>query len=73
MSEGKKSGAAWAYPVAAGVARLGRLAARLLPAGVKKRVEDRIFYAVFQVTRVENDAYGWRPPPPGGAEPPPGR
>jgi hypothetical protein len=24
--------------------------------------EDRIFYAIFQVTRVTNDHYGWRPP-----------
>ena len=24
-------------------------------------VENRIFYAIFQVTRVTNDHYGWRP------------
>lgn len=40
----------------------GRVVSRALPARVKKRVEDRIFYAIFQVTRVTNDAYGWRPP-----------
>ena len=28
---------------------------------VGKKLEDRIFYAVFQVTRVTNDAYGWDP------------
>ena len=25
-------------------------------------VESRLFYAIFQVTRVTNDHYGWRPP-----------
>ena len=28
---------------------------------VGKKVENRIFYALFQVTRVTNDHYGWKP------------
>ena len=28
---------------------------------LKKKLWDRFFYAVFQSTRVTNDAYGWRP------------
>lgn len=54
--------------VAVGAARL---VARLVPARVKKRVEDGIFHYIFQKTRVENDAYGWRPDTPPGGEPPP--
>ena len=34
---------------------------RRVPIALKKSVEDRIFYAIFQSTRVTNDAYGWRP------------
>lgn len=56
--------ATWALALARGVWRL-------LPAGAKRGVEERFFYAVFQRTRVENDAYGWRPPPPGGTPPAP--
>ena len=26
-----------------------------------KKIENRIFYVVFQVTRVTNDHYGWDP------------
>jgi hypothetical protein len=48
-----------------------RAVSRVLPARVKKRIEDGIFHFIFQKTRVENDAYGWRPPP-GGGEAPPG-
>lgn len=33
-----------------------------LPKKVKKKIEDRVFYAIYQMTRVTNDAYGWRPP-----------
>lgn len=44
----------------------GRVATRLLPQGVRRRLEHRFFGAVFQVTRVTNDAYGWRPSEPGG-------
>lgn len=55
------------------VAELGMGAAeavvRRLPRGLKKQLEDRLFYAIFQATRVTNDAYGWRPPPPGGTPP----
>lgn len=40
------------------------LVARLVPAGLRKRLSDRVFYAVFHSTRVTNDAYGWRPPDP---------
>lgn len=40
---------------------LGRRAVELLPGRVRKALDDRFFYAVFNVTRVTNDAYGWRP------------
>jgi hypothetical protein len=53
--------------LAEGVHRAGRALVRVLPPGVLKQVEDRVFYVIFQRTRVENDAYGWRPPP-GGTE-----
>jgi hypothetical protein len=32
------------------------------PELIRKQVQNRIFYAIFQGTRVTNDAYGWRPP-----------
>lgn len=51
--------------VAAGRGAWGRL-----PARVRKGLEDRVFYAIFQVTRVENDAYGWRPEDPGRPDAP---
>lgn len=34
-----------------------RIAARLVPEPVLRRLDDRLFYAVFQMTRVTNDAY----------------
>jgi hypothetical protein len=40
---------------------VGRGLGRLLPAPIRRQVEDRVFFSVFQVTRVTNDAYGWRP------------
>lgn len=40
---------------------VGRLAWRALPEAARRRLEQRFFGAVFQVTRVTNDAYGWRP------------
>lgn len=43
-----------------------RAAIRVIPAPVKKRIDDGIFHYIFQKTRVENDAYGWRPTTPGG-------
>lgn len=43
-----------------------RAVVRAVPPKWRKRIEDRFFYAVFQTTRVTNDAYGWKPP-----EPPP--
>jgi len=49
--------------------RAGRAAASLMPPRLCKSLEDRAFYAVFNVTRVTNDAYGWRPPPPGPVTP----
>jgi hypothetical protein len=50
-----------------------RAVGRVLPKRVMKGIEDRVFYAIFQRTRVENDAYGWRPDvPPGGGSPPKG-
>lgn len=34
-----------------------RAAARAMPARWRTGLEDRLFYAIFQMTRVENDAY----------------
>lgn len=51
--------------VATGLLAVGRAVGRALPPRLRQRVEDRFFFAVFQVTRVTNDAYGWRPPPAG--------
>ncbi len=48
--------------LARGLVRAARAGARVLPEGARKRLEDRVFYAVFNLTRVTNDAYGWRPP-----------
>lgn len=45
--------------------RLARGLVRVLPPRVRKSLDDRFFGAVFQVTRVTNDAYGHKPPPPG--------
>lgn len=42
--------------------RVARLVWRVLPPPLRKNIEDRAFYVIFQKTRVENDAYGWRPP-----------
>lgn len=50
----------------------GQVVYRALPKRVQKSLETRFFGAVFQVTRVTNDAYGWRPDTPPGGEPPPG-
>lgn len=44
-----------------------RALARLVPAPLRARLEDRVFYAVFQMTRVTNDAYPGTAPPPGPA------
>ena len=52
------------------VVGLGRGIAARLPKGVKHAIDDRVFGAIFQVTRVTNDAYGWPAPPPGGMEKP---
>ncbi len=48
------------------VLRLGRAMVKRLPPGARKALDDRFFGAVFQATRVTNDAYGWPAPPPGG-------
>jgi hypothetical protein len=65
-----------ADPLALRIAELavgaGRVVVRWVPRRVRKRVEDGIFHYIFQKTRVENDAYGWRPDTPGGGAPPPG-
>lgn len=34
-----------------------RAAARAMPVRWRSELEDRLFYAIFQMTRVENDAY----------------
>lgn len=36
---------------------------RLIPRRLRACIEGRVFYAVFNSTRVTNDAYGWRPEP----------
>lgn len=48
----------------------GRLLFRALPQRARKELEDRFFGAVFNVTRVTNDAYGWRPDMPEEGVPP---
>lgn len=60
-----------AYALARLCLALGRRAWARLPPRARKELEDRFFWAIFQRTRVENDAYGWRPPPPGGSPPGP--
>jgi len=50
--------------IARGLVRVGRAAARALPSRVRDRLEHRVFYAIFNLTRVTNDAYGWRPSEP---------
>ena len=55
--------------LARGAHAVGVVVARAAPSRLRKAVEDRVFYVIFQKTRVENDAYGWRPPPPGPAAP----
>ncbi|MCB9781179.1 MAG: hypothetical protein H6742_21615 [Alphaproteobacteria bacterium] len=44
----------------------GKAAAQVLPGVARKALSDRFFYAVFNVTRVTNDHYGWRPDAPAG-------
>lgn len=51
----------------AGVAvTAARVAVLALPERTRKRLEDRVFYAIFNVTRIENDNYGYRPDPESG-------
>lgn len=40
---------------------LARVGWRALPGRARVALEQRFFYSVFQVTRVTNDHYGWRP------------
>ena len=35
----------------------------LLPKRLRDALERRVFYVIFNATRVTNDAYGWRPDP----------
>ena len=35
----------------------------MIPRRLREFLERRVFYAVFNTTRVTNDAYGWRPDP----------
>lgn len=44
----------------------GRRVVGALPRRLRRRLEDRFFYAIFQVTRVENDDYGGHPTPESG-------
>lgn len=57
-----------AEQVARIVVGTARAVVRRLPTRLKKALDDRLFGAIFQVTRVTNDAYGWRPPKAGEAE-----
>ena len=41
--------------------KVGSTGKRIIPGGVRAFLKQRIFYAIFQTTRVTNDAYGWRP------------
>jgi hypothetical protein len=34
-----------------------RIGAKAIPKGLRKRLEDRFFYAIFNLTRVTNDHY----------------
>lgn len=65
-SEGEQR---WSLRVSRAVFGVARSAYRVLPGPLRERVEDRFFYAVFNVTRVTNDNYGWRPEEPGGVPP----
>ncbi len=40
---------------------LGSALVRRLPQRIRRGLDDRLFSAIFQVTRVTNDHYGWRP------------
>ena len=40
---------------------LSQRVGRVLPGSIRQRLENRVFFSVFQVTRVTNDAYGWKP------------
>ncbi|MBL8619544.1 MAG: hypothetical protein JNM72_28290 [Deltaproteobacteria bacterium] len=64
MDQGGEGSRGWAGLAARLLIGGGRRAAAVLPARVLRRAEDRLFYAIFHVTRVTNDAYGWRPPAP---------
>lgn len=56
--------------MAVGEAVLGGLRAawRRLPPRTRDRLERRFFGAIFQVTRVTNDDYGFRPDAPGSGQ-----
>lgn len=43
-----------------------RRSVRLLPQRVREIAEDRLFYSIFQLTRVTNDHYGHRVDPASG-------
>ncbi len=68
----ESAGGGWAFRVSRLVMGAARAGYRAMPDGLRGTVEDRFFYAVFNVTRVTNDNYGWRPDEPGGDEPPEG-
>lgn len=59
MSVGRMSATEQVARLVVGTARA---VVRRLPNRLKKALDDRLFGAIFQVTRVTNDAYGWRPP-----------
>jgi hypothetical protein len=44
-------------------AAIGRALLRAVPQGVKKRLDDRLFYAIFHLTRGTNDHYPQSPQP----------
>lgn len=59
-----------ALRLADAVLRVGRAVVRRVPPRLRRALDDRLFFAIFQVTRVENDAYGWRPERPAEEDPP---
>lgn len=60
--------ARWTLRVAEAAVAVARRAMGALPPRIVRDVQHRVLYSIFQKTRVENDAYGWRPPPPGEAD-----
>lgn len=50
-----------AQRLSAVVLAAGSRIVRALPDRARRSLDDRVFYAIFNLTRVTNDNYGWRP------------